>query len=119
VGTHLYLQETEEAAWVTLLKSSKPAPQPPNLHPWLWKETKPTVMGPVGGAGCALGFARNDDWGSWVGSWLIRSYGEGNRQILGGFYSSAGGSDQQRQLQRVFLWAEDHQDMITQEMGQL
>lgn len=94
MGIHLYQQETEEAARTTLFKSCAQGLQPLNLLPWLWKEMKPAGLGPVGGAGGALGFTMNSDWGRLVGS-----YGKGNRKILGGFYSSAGGSDQQGHLQ--------------------
>lgn len=93
--------------------------QPPNILSWFWKEMKPTGLGLVGGAGSALGFTRNSDWGWWAGSCLVKSYRKGNRKIQGGFYSSAGGSDKQGHLQHLLLWSEDHQDMIMQEMRQL
>lgn len=81
MGTHtqLYLQETEAAARVTLFKSYAQGPQSPNILPWLWKEIKPTGLGRVGGAGGALGFTRNSDWGRWIGS-----YRKGNRKNTGG-----------------------------------
>lgn len=82
VGTHLYLQETEEAARVTLLKSCAQGPQPPNLLPWLWKAVKPTRLGMVGGAG------------------VLRAL-QGTGAEGGGLGASP-----------VFLWAEDHQHVV-------
>lgn len=90
----IFTNKKQEAARTTLFKTCAQGPQPPNLLPWLWKQIKPTGLGLIGGAGGALGFTTNGDWGRLAGS-----YGKGHRKILGGFYSSAGGSDQQGHLQ--------------------